>query len=153
MDKCVLLNYDRNKKTLYQKKEESSSLTNTSLLFVRRKDITVFDRCVLGLASLSPKYRSTSISSLAQQYGCSRQFIYNQGKLLNQNAKHLFGIKDKQKELNHLLLSMRFHLTGKLFTKSSLHGLSSLGKEMDISYTSTSFISQTLEVAGSLLSS
>ncbi len=48
---------------------------------------------------------------------------------------------------------MRFFIEGKLETKGALHGLSNFSKSLSIPYTSTNFISESLQVAGALVGS
>lgn len=142
-----------NKVHTNQKSEESSSLKNQELLFFRRPDITTTNRLDLAIAGLGSSYRNCTIASLKARYKVSHTFIYNQSKILKNQASILFGVKEnaEQTSLEAVLKSIRFFLEGKLETKGSLQGLSNFGKSLGIKYHSTNFISELLEVAGSLL--
>jgi hypothetical protein len=138
-----------------QKAEESSSLKNQELLFLRRPEITVQNRFDLAIAGLGKSYRDCTIAVLKTRYKVSSTFIYNQSKILKHQAGVLFGVKEKN-QLNHLeevLKSIRFFLEGKLETKGALQGLSNFGNSLGLKYHSTNFISELLQVAGSLLNS
>jgi hypothetical protein len=55
--------------------------------------------------------------------------------------------------VDKVLSSIRFFLEGKLETKGSLYGLSNFGSSQELAYTSINFISELLEVAGTLVGS
>lgn len=136
-----------------QKAEESSSLKNQELLFIRRPELTPADRLNLGIAGLGSAYRDCTIATLKTRYKVSHTFIYNQSKILKTHAAALFGVKQtvKSTNLNEVLKSIRFFLEGKLETKGALQGLSNFARSLGIKYYSTNFISELLQVAGSLL--
>jgi len=138
-----------------QKAEESSSLKNQELLFLRRPDITSSDRFDLAIAGLGKAYRNGPISNLKTRYKVSHTFIYNQSKILKNHAAILFSPKqnEAQAPLDELLKSIRFFLEAKLETKGALQGLSNLASSLGIKYHSTNFISESIEIAGSLVSS
>ena len=147
-----------NKTLTIQKEEESSSLTgltNQGLLFCRRLDITPLIRLQLGIYGLSPSHRPCTIKELCKEFNVSYTFIYSLSSLLKKNAGLLFGIKDLTKltKKEELLQSIRFALQGKLETQGAHWGLSNLGKDWGGPYNSPSFISQSIEVAGTLLPS
>lgn len=137
-----------------QKKEEPSSL-KIRKRYVRRENLTPDIRLELGIMGLSPSYRSCSIRELKAKYKVSHTFIYEQSNLLKKNASLLFGVPNSTQsiKLEKVLQSIRFFLEGKLETKGALHGLSNFGKSLSIPYTSTNFISELLQVAGSLVES
>ena len=142
-----------NKVHTTQKAEESSSLKNQELLFLRRPEITLDDRLNLGIAGLGSAYRDCTIATLKTRYKVSHTFIYNQSKILKTHAAALFGVKQttKSSPLDEVLKSIRFFLEGKLETKGALQGLSNLASSIGIKYYSTNFISELLQIAGSLL--
>lgn len=147
-----------NKVLTYQKVEESSSLTgmlNQELSFVRRTDITSLDRLYLGISGLGPAYRSCTIKDLCEEYGVCHEFIYGLSRMLKKNAGVLFGIKSLPQltKIAKVLQSIQFAVQGKLETQGSHRGLSNMGKDWGGCYNSNSFISQSLEVAGTLLPS
>jgi len=115
-----------NKTHTPQKEEESSSLKNQELSFIRRPDISATDRLDLAIAGLGSSYRTGTISQLQARYKVSHTFIYNQSKKLKKEAAYLFGVKDKAQTsvLDEVLKSIRFFLEGKLETKSALYGFS-----------------------------
>ena len=123
--------------------------------FIRRWDITPSIRFDLSIAGLGPSYRTATIAELCTQYNVCHEFIYALSRNLRQEAKSIFGKKAEASccNLEKLLESMRFFLEGKMETQGSLHGLSKFATNWGGAYNSTNFISQTLEVAGSLLSS
>ena len=138
-----------------QKAEESSSLKNQGLLYLRRPEITVQNRFDLAIAGLGREHRDCTIAVLKTRYKVSRTFIYNQSKILKRQASVLFGVKENNQS-NHLeevLKSIRFFLEGKLETKGALQGLSNFGNSLGLKYHSINFISELLQVAGSLLDS
>jgi len=138
-----------------QKAEESSSLKNQELLFLRRPEITSTDRLNLAIAGLGKSYRNCTISTLQTRYKVSHTFIYNQSKILKERAAVIFGANQDtdQIPLDEVLKSMQFFLEGKLETKSSLQGLSNLANSWGIKYHSTNFISELLQIAGNLVES
>jgi hypothetical protein len=93
-----------------QQEEESSSLKDQGLLFVRRPDITPDIRLNLAIAGLSPSMRNSTIAELCQEYGVSHEFIYGLSRLLKANKNMVFGFKgmDKVCELAKILESVRF---------------------------------------------
>ncbi len=133
---------------------EPSSLKNRKS-YVRRCDLTPSIRLELGIMGLHPCYRSCSIRELKAKYNVSHTFIYEQSNILKKNAFALFGIpiSAPTRKLESVLESMRFFLEGKLETKGALHGLSNFGKSLSVRYTSTNFISELIQVAGSLVGS
>ena len=82
-----------------QKEEESSSLKNQELSFIRRPDISATDRLDLAIAGLGSSYRTCTISQLQARYKVSHTFIYNQSKILKKEAAYLFGTKPKKRLL------------------------------------------------------
>jgi len=145
-----------NKAFTYQKGEESSSLTgllNQELLFVRREDVLPSTRLDLAIKGLGVSYRDCTIQELCEQYSVSHEFIYGLSRLLKKNAGVLFGIPflSELTKIAKVLESIRFAVQGKLETQGSHTGLSNMGKDWGGSYNSTSFISQSIEVAGTLL--
>lgn len=136
------------------KEKESSSLKNQKKLFIRRPDITPVMRLELSIAGLGPTYRTVTIAELCSTHKVSHEFIYALSRNLRQQGISIFGKKEKPaaNNLEKLLESMRFFLEGKMETQGALHGLSNFSANWGGVYTSTCFISQTLEVAGSLLS-
>lgn len=142
-----------NKLHTTQKEEESSSLKTQELKFVRRPDITPGLRLDLSIAGLGPAYRDGTIAELCTKYKVSHEFIYSLSRILRAEQKTLFGVNDLSppSDLEKLLGSMRFFLEAKLETQGSLYGLSNLAGSWGIKYHSINFISQSLEVAGSLL--
>jgi len=142
-----------NKKHTTKKAEESSSLKKQELLFIRRPDLDAKDRLALAIAGLGKSYRRGTISDYEARYNVSHTFIYNQSKKLKEQASYIFGMpsREKRSELEEVLSSIRFFLEGKLETKSPLYGLSNLGSSLGIKYTSISFISEVLQIAGGLL--
>ena len=144
-----------NKTHTPQKEEESSSLKNQELSFIRRPDISATDRLDLAIAGLGSSYRTSTISQLQTRYKVSHTFIYNQSKILKKEAAYLFGVKDKAQTsvLDEVLKSIRFFIEGKLETKSALYGLSNFSSSLGIQHTSISFISKVLQIAGGLLDS
>jgi len=145
-----------NKTLTVQKEEESSSLiewTNQELLFIRRSDIDASLRLQLGIWGLGPSYRNCTIKEICVAYEVSHEFIYGLTRTLKKNGAALFGFKTLSEltSLAKVLTSIRFALQGKLETQGSHHGLGNLGKDWGGAYNSTSFISQSLEVAGTLL--
>lgn len=129
-------------------------MKNQKKIFIRRPDITPSIRFDLSIAGLGPSYRTVTIAELCAQYNVSHEFIYALSRNLRQEARSIFGKKEQAPTCNleKLLESMRFFLEGKMETQGSLHGLSKLATNWGGDYHSTNFISQTLEVAGSLLS-
>jgi hypothetical protein len=97
--------------------------------------------------------RNSTIAELCQEYGVSHEFIYGLSRLLKANKNMVFGFKgmDKVCELAKILESMRFFLESRLYTQGSLHGLSNLSKNWGGAYNSTNFISQSIEIAGTLV--
>ena len=145
-----------NKTLTVQKEEESSSLTgstNQELLFVRRKDIDPLTRLQLGILGMGPSYRNCTIKDLCIAYEVSHEFIYGLTRTLKKNGAALFGFKTLSEltSLAKVLTSIRFAIQGKLETQGSHHGLGNLGKDWGGDYNSTNFISQSLEVVGTLL--
>lgn len=142
-----------NKILTTQKAKESSSLKNQELLFIRRPDISASDRLVLAIQGSERCYRDCTIASLCEQYKVSHEFIYSLSRLLKKSKEAIFGIKltDKTSDLSKVLQSIQFFIEGKLTTQGSNQGLSNLAKNWGGSYTSTNFLSQALEVTGSLL--
>lgn len=138
-----------------QKSEESSSLKNQELLFLRRPEITATDRLDLAIAGLGKAYRNCTIATLQAKYKVSHTFVYNQSKILKQYGAVIFSAKQNvsQTTMDKLLQSIRFFLEGKLETKSALQGLSNLANSLGFNYTSTNFISELLQIAGSLVGS
>ena len=136
-----------------QQEEESSSLNNQGLSFLRRPDITADVRLNLAIAGLGPSMRSTTIAKLCEEYKVSHEFIYGLSRLLKSNKNMVFGLKgiDKVGEFAKVLESIRFFLESRLYTQGSLHGLSSLSQNWGGIYTSTNFISQSIDVAGALV--
>ena len=132
-------------------------LDSAQLKYLRRSDISETDRLNLAIVGLGKDYRTGRLSKYETRYKVSHTFIYNQAKILKASIGDLFGsVSSKEKEgaeLEKVLKSIRFHLEGKLETKSPLYGLSNLGKSIGIPYNSTNFVSQALEVAGKLVSS
>jgi len=147
-----------NKVFTYQKEEEPSSLTgllNQELLFVKRKDLGPLERLDLGIKGLGPSYRNCTIKELCAQFSVSHEFIYGLSRMLKKNAGLLFGIPflPELTKIAQVLESIRFAVQGKLETQGSHKGLSNMGKDWGGSYNSTSFISQSIEVVGTLLPS
>ena len=146
-----------NKTHTIKKMKESIFLAPSRLKFFRREDIRGIDRLDLAIVGLGKDYRTGPLSEYEARYKVSHTFIYNQTKILKASIGDLFGsVSSKEKgaaELEKVLRSIRFHLEGKLETKSPLYGLSNLGGSIGVPYNSTNFISQALEVAGSLISS
>lgn len=145
-----------NKILTFQKEEESSSLTeltNQELLFVRRPDIDALTRLELGICGMGPSYRNCTIKDLCVRHKVSHEFIYGLTRTLKKNGAALFGFKTLSEltSLAKVLTSIRFAIQGKLETQGSHHGLGNLGKDWGGAYNSTSFISQSLEVVGTLL--
>ena len=145
-----------NKMLTYQKEEESSSLTeleNQELLFVRRSDIGPDLRMQLGIYGMGPSYRPCTIKELCAIYEVSHEFIYGLSRLLKKNAGFVFGIKclPELTKIAKVLQSIRFAVQGKLETQGSHWGLSNLGTDWGGAYNSTNFISQSIEVVGTLL--
>ena len=136
-----------NKTLTVQKEEESSSLTNQELLFVRRKDIDPLTRLQLGIWGMGPSYRNCTIKDLCVAHEVSHEFIYGLTRTLKKNGAALFGFKTLSEltSLAKVLTSIRFAIQGKLETQGSHHGLGNLGKDWGVDYNSTSFISQSLE--------
>ena len=132
--------------------KESSSLTDQKL-FIRRPDITSEMRLNLSIAGLGRQYRNCTILELKSIYKVSHTFIYNQSNLLRQHCGAVFGMKDfiPADPLENLLSSIRFFIEGKLETKGALHGLSNFAKSQGIAFNSTNFISEILELAGTLV--
>lgn len=128
-------------------------MKNQKKLFIRRQDITPSIRFDLSIAGLGPSYRTGTIADLCTQYNVSHEFIYALSRNLRQEARSIFGKKPEGSSCNleKLLESMRFFLEGKMETQGSLHGLSKFAANWGGAYHSTNFISQTLEVAGNLL--
>lgn len=93
-----------------QTKEESSSLKNQGILFIRRPDITPEIRLELGIAGLSPDYRECTIADLCAKYKVCHEFIYGLSRLLRKAKGTLFGLSQKShlSELEKVLESMRF---------------------------------------------
>jgi len=146
-----------NKLPTLQKEEESSSLTGSLIkqkLFIRRPDLTTELRLYLGICGLGRSFRDCTIKELEERYKVSYTFIYDQANLLKSNLPYLFGAKAKKDsdQLSEVLGAIGFCLEGKLETRSALEGLSNFGSSLGVSYTSTSFISQALDVAGTLVS-
>ena len=133
--------------------KESSSLENQKLLFVRRPDLTPEDRLNMAIAGLGNSYRPSTIAEVQARYKVSHTFIYDQSKLLKEQAAYLFDSSTKcgTSVLEEVLKSIRFFLEGKLETKGALQGLSNFSSSLGIKYTSTNFISTALQVAGSLV--
>ena len=142
-----------NKVLTTQKEEESSSLKNQELLFIRRPDITAMDRLNLSIQGLGPAYRNCTIAELCTHYKVSHEFIYSLSRLLKKGKEDIFGIKisDKSSDLSKVLESIQFFIEGKIETQGSNQGLSNLAKNWGGCYTSTNFLCQALEVTGSLL--
>ena len=142
-----------NKVLTTQKEEESSSLKNQELLFIRRPDITVMDRLDLAIQGLGVDYRDCTIASLCDQYKVSHEFIYSLSRLLKKKTEGIFGMKisDKSSDLAKVLESIQFFVEGKITTQGSNQGLSNLAKNWGGCYTSTNFLCQAIEVTGSLL--
>ena len=132
---------------------DSSSLKFQELKFIRRPELTSAIRLELGIAGLGPQYRDCTIAELCTQYNVSHEFIYCSSRLLRKYQGVLFGIPELSDlcDLAKVLESMRFVIETKIETQGSLQGISNLSKNWGGSYGSTSFISQALEVAGSLL--
>ena len=132
--------------------KESSSLTDQKL-FIRRPDITSEMRLNLAIAGLGHQYRDRTISELTSIYKVSHTFIYNQSTILRSRYADLFGMQNTTEEssLEELLRSIRFFIECKIETKGALHGLSNFAKSQGIKYNSTNFISQILQLAGSLV--
>ncbi len=141
-----------NKTHTTQKEEESSSLKNQKL-FIRRPDLTPAIRLELAVSGLGPEYRDCTIRELKAKYKVSHTFIYNQSDILRNNASTLFGARPLSKAgvLDQVLASIRFLLECKLETKGALHGLSNFAQSQGIAYTSTNFISELIEVSGTLV--
>ena len=140
----------------YQKEEESSSLTeleNQELLFLRRSDISPELRLQLGIYGMGPSYRPCTIKELCAVHEVSHEFIYSLSRLLKKNAGVLFGIKclPELTKITKVLQSIRFAIQGKLETQGSHWGLFNLGTDWGGEYNSTNFISQSIEVVGTLL--
>ena len=136
-----------------QKAEESSSLKNQGILFIRRPDITSDIRLDLGIAGLNPQNRNCTIAELCAKYKVSHEFIYGLSRLLRKAKDKVFGLSSPEplNDLDKVLESMRFFIEARIETQGSLQGLSNLGSSWGGAYKSTNFISQSLEVAGSLL--
>lgn len=134
--------------------KESSSLTNQKK-FIRRADITPEIRLELGIQGLSPAYRETIIAELCARYKISHEFIYGLSRILREQGKAMYEPAKSSvvSTMDKVLQSMEFYLTAKMKVQGGLHGLSSLGKSLELAYDSTNFVSQTLETAGNLLSS
>ena len=135
--------------------KESSFLGNEPLKYLRRLDLSESDRLDLAIVGLGKDYRNEPISKYEARYKVSHTFIYNQSKILKAHLGALFGcvLNKEEPELEKVLKSIRFQIQGKLETKSPLYGLSNLGEGIGIPYNSINFISQAMEVAGSLVSS
>jgi len=146
-----------NKTHTIKKMKESIFLDPAQLKFLRREDISETDRLNLAIVGLGKDYRTGPLSEYETRYKVSHTFIYNQAKILKASIGDLFGVvssKEKEgTELEKVLSSIRFHLKGKLETKSPLYGLSNLGESIGVPYNSINFISQAMEVAGKLVSS
>lgn len=142
-------------KVLTTQKEEESVLSVFQKLFLRRSDITPDIRLYLAISSLSPQYRWCKIWELAATYNVSHTFIYEQGHILKNACPILFGAKtvEEQSKLSEVLSSAHFFLGCKLETKGALEGLSNFANQRGVKYYSTSFISQLLDVAGTLVGS
>lgn len=132
--------------------KESSSLTDQKL-FIRRPDITSEMRLNLSIAGLGRQYRTCTISELKSIYKVSHTFIYNQSNLLRQHCDTIFRMNHltPADTLENLLSSIRFFIEGKMETKGALHGLSNFAKSQGIAFNSTNFISEVLELAGTLV--
>ncbi len=141
-----------NKRHTPKKEEESSSLKKQKL-FIRRPDLTPEIRLELAISGLGLEHRDCTIKELKAKYKVSHTFIYNQSAILRNNAPALFGVPPlgKAAVLDQVLDSIRFLLECKLETKGALHGLSNFGQSQGIAYTSTNFISELIEVAGTLV--
>ncbi len=143
-----------------QKQEESSSfdlskqILINQKLFLRRPDLTLDIRLYLAIAGLGTAYRDCTILELERKYKVSYTFIYEQANILKRYLPQLFGAKvvEQADKLKELLIVIRFYLEGKLETKSALEGLSNLGASLGMKHISTHFISQVLEIAGTLVS-
>ena len=147
-----------NKLFTYQKEEESSSLKglfNQELLYLRREDVCISTRLDLAIQGLGPAYRNCTIKELCEQHAVCHEFIYGLSRMLKKNAGILFGIPclSELTKIAKVLESIRFAVQGKLETQGSHKGLSNMGKDWGGSYNSTSFISQSIEVTGTLLPS
>jgi len=119
-----------NKTHTIKKMKESIFLDPAQLKFLRREDISETDRLNLAIVGLGKDYRTGPLSEYETRYKVSHTFIYNQAKILKASIGDLFGVvssKEKEgTELEKVLSSIRFHLKGKLETKSPLYGLSNL---------------------------
>jgi len=132
--------------------KESSSLTDQKL-FIRRPDITSEMRLNLAIAGLGRQFRDCTIKELESRYKISYTFIYNQSNILRARYAELFGIQGSKSKapLEELLTSIRFFVEGKLETKGALEGLSKFATSQGIKYNSTNFISEALQLAGTLV--
>lgn len=141
-----------NKSFTNRNQKESSSLTNQKK-FSRRSDITPSIRFSLGIAGLGPQYREETIWELCARYQISHEFIYSLSRILRQEGEVLFSVsrREESTDLDKVLQSMRFYIESKMETQGPLYGLSRLGESIRLPYSSTNFISQTLETAGNLL--
>lgn len=136
-----------------QQEEESSSLKNQGLLFIRRPDLTADVRLHLAIAGLEPSMRNSTIAKLCEDYKVSHEFIYSLSRKLKSNKDLIFGSKGRDKvcELAKKIENMRFLIEGRVYTQGPLHGLSSLSQNWGFVYNSTNFISQSIDVAGTLV--
>lgn len=132
--------------------KESSSLTDQKL-FIRRPDITSEMRLNLAIAGLGHQFRDCTIKTLKSRYKISHTFIYDQSIILRNHCPFLFGPQgSKAKDpLEDLLTSIRFCIECKLETQGALEGLSKFANSQGIKYTSTNFISEALDIAGTLV--